>query len=248
VDTEADTCRKFVVPRLQRAGWDDPPCAISEQRSFTDGRVILGSGGIRRGKRKKADYILRYRPDYPIAVVEAKAHYKRADEGLQQVKDYAEVLGLKFAYSTNGAGIVEFDFFTGVESVRGDFPEPAELWARQRKGLGLADELAADRLLTAGYPHPNRPLRYYQEIAVNRALQAVLTGQRRALLTLCTGAGKTDIAFQICWRLWNAGWNKRGDQRRPKILYLADRSVLVDDPMAKAFAPLGTPAIRSRTA
>src|SRR5205823_12685265 len=141
--------------------------------------------------------------------------------------------------SSNGTEIVEFDFFTGAETSRTAFPEPAELWARQRQGLGLADDTAADRLLTPGYPHPNRPLRYYQEVAVNRALQAVLTGQRRALLTLCTGAGKTDIAFQICWRLWNAEWNTRGNLKRPKILYLADRSVLVDDPMAKTFAPFG---------
>src|SRR5207248_4129380 len=93
-------------------------CAINEQRSFTDGRVLLGAGGLRRGKQKRADYILRYRPDYPIAIVEAKPHYKRADDGLQQAKDYAEILGVKFAYSSNGTEIVEFDFFTGAETSR----------------------------------------------------------------------------------------------------------------------------------
>lgn len=237
--SEADTCRRLVVPRLQEAGWDRAPHAINEQRSFTDGRVLLVGGKARRGRQKRADYILRYRPDYPIAVVEAKAGYKAATDGLQQARDYAEALGLKFAYATNGAEIIELDLFTGREVARDGFPTPAELWARQRAGLGLDDDLAAERLLTPGFPDPGRPLRYYQEIAVNRALQAILGGRPRALLTLCTGAGKTAVAFQICWRLWSAGWNRRGDFRKPKILFLADLNVLVDDPMAKTFAPFG---------
>lgn len=161
--TEADTCRKLVVPRLQQAGWDDAP-------------------------------------------------------------------------ATNGTELIEFDFFTGKEVAREAFPTPAELWDRQRAGLHL-DGRVADRLLTPGLPDPARPLRCYQETAVNRALQAILAGQRRALLTLCTGAGKTAVAFQICWRLWSAGWNKRGDFGKPKMLFLADRNLLVDDPMEKAFAP-----------
>lgn len=239
MNTEADTCRKFVVPRLQTAGWEGAPHAINEQRTFTDGRVIFIGGKAKRGRQKRADYILRYRADYPIAVVEAKAAYKSAADGLQQAKDYAEILGLKFAYATNGAEILEFDFLTGRETLRHDFPTPAELWGRQRAGLGLTDDVAAERLLAPGFPDPAKPLRYYQEIAVNRALQVVLTGQRRALLTLCTGAGKTAVAFQIAWRLWTAGWNKRGDFRKPKILFLADRNILVDDPMAKTFAPFG---------
>ena len=201
--------------------------------------MIFIGGKAKRGRQKRADYILRYRADYPIAVVEAKAAYKSAADGLQQAKDYAEILGLKFAYATNGAEILEFDFLTGLETLRTDFPTPAELWGRQRAGLGLTDDAAAERPLAPGFPDPARPLHYYQEIAVNRALQVVLTGQRRALLTLCTGAGKTAVAFQIAWRLWTAGWNKRGDFRKPKILFLADRNILVDDPMAKTFAPFG---------
>lgn len=155
--TEADTCRKFVVPRLQTAGWENAPHAINEQRTFTDGRVLFVGGKARRGKQKRADYILRHRPDYPIAVVEAKAAYKSASDGLQQAKDYAEILGLKFAFATNGAEIIEFDFFTGREILRGDFPTPAELWQRQRAGLGLTDESAAERLLVPGFPDPARP-------------------------------------------------------------------------------------------
>lgn len=237
--TEADTCRKFIVPKLQAAGWDDAPCAINEQRSFTDGRVMFVGGAARRGKRKRADYILRYRSDYPIAVVEAKSGYQSAQDGVQQARDYAEVLGLRFAYASNGREIIEIDLGAGTEMERADFPTPDELWRRQRDALDLADPAAETKLLTPGYPDAERPLRYYQEIAVNRALEAVLGGQRHALLNLCTGAGKTAVAFQLCWRLWSAGWNKRGDHRKPKILFLADRNILIDDPKDKTFAPFG---------
>lgn len=236
---EADTCRKFIVPLLQQAGWDDEPHAINEQRTFTDGRVIFVGGKVKRGKQKRADYLLRYRPDFPIAVVEAKACYKSAADGVQQAKDYAEILGLKFAYAANGAEIIEIDYTTGIEKPVPAFPTPDELWARLRAAEGVADDKAAERLLTPSYPDHKKPLRYYQEIAVNRAVQAIVQGQRRNLLTLCTGAGKTAVAFQICWKLWSSRWNKTGEHRTPKILFLADRNVLVDDPHAKDFAPFG---------
>ncbi len=236
---EADTCRKFVVPKLQAAGWDTPPHAINEQRTFTDGRIIFTGGKARRDKHKRADYLLRYRPDFPIAVVEAKASYKHAGEGLQQAKDYAEVLGLKFAYTTNGAEIIEFDYTTGVECIVAEFPTPDDLWRRLRIAERIADDDTAEKLLTPTYPDRSKPLRYYQEIAVNRAMQAVLQGHKRILLTLCTGSGKTAIAFQICWKLWSARWNGKGSHRRPKILFLTDRNFLVDDPMAKDFSPFG---------
>lgn len=236
---EADTCRKLVVPKLQEAGWDDRPHAINEQRTFTDGRIVFVGGRARRGKQKRADYVLRYNPDFPIAVVEAKARYRHAADGLQQAKDYAEILGLKFAYATNGAEIVEFDYTTGIERMLDAFPSPDELWARQRAAEGLNDPLTAERLLTPSFPDRAKPLRYYQEIAVNRAVQAVLQGQKRILLTLCTGAGKTAVAFQISWKLWSARWNGKGVNRTPKVLFLADRNVLVDDPMAKDFSPFG---------
>lgn len=236
--TEADTCRKLIVPRLQVAGWDDAPCAIQEQRTFTDGRVMFVGGAPRRGQKKRADYILRYRPDYPIAVIEAKAGYRSAQDGVQQARDYAEVLGLRFAYSSNGHEIIEIDMVAGTETIRSDFPTPDELWARLRDRLDLP-ELAAERILESGFADVDRPLRYYQEIAVNRSLEAIHSEQRRLLLNLCTGAGKTAVAFQICWRLWSAGWNKRGDHRRPKILFLADRNILVDDPKDKTFTPFG---------
>lgn len=237
--TEADTCRKFVVPKLQAAGWDDLPHAINEQRTFTDGRIVFVGGKARRGRQKRADYILRYSSDFPLAVVEAKSRYNHPAEGLQQAKEYAEILGLKFAYATNGTEIVEFDYTTGVERQITDFPTPAELWRRLRAAEGIADDVVAEKLLTPTYPDRAKPLRYYQEIAVNRAVQAVLQGRPRVLLTLCTGAGKTAVAFQIAWKLWSARWSAKGSNRKPKILFLADRNVLVDDPMAKDFSPFG---------
>ena len=172
--TEADTCRRFVVPRLQAAGWDNAPHVINEQRTFTDGRILFTGGKARRGPQKRADYLLRYRPDFPIAVVEAKANYRHAGDGLQQAKEYAEILGLKFAYATNGTEIIEFDYTTGIERTVTVFPEPDDLWQRLRAAEGIAEDDVARRLLTPTLPDPARPLRYYQEIAVNRATQAVL--------------------------------------------------------------------------
>src|SRR6266853_3346202 len=126
--TEADTCRKYVLPRLYAAGWDDD--RINEQRTFTDGRIVVAGNRTIRRPQKRLDYLLRYRPDFSIAVVEAKPVYKNPGDGLQQAKDYAEILGLKFAYSTNGHGIVEFDYTTRAESEIEIFPSPDELWAR----------------------------------------------------------------------------------------------------------------------
>jgi len=132
-ETEADTCRKLVVPMLQQAGWDDPPYAIDEQRTFTDGRIVFVGGKARRGRRKRVDYLLRYRPDFPIAVVEAKARYKDAAEGLQQARDYAETLGLRFAYATKAVC---------DESVAGWFVSPEYRTFRCRKGRLIPRYLA----------------------------------------------------------------------------------------------------------
>ncbi len=236
-ETEADTCRIYVLPKLYDAGWTDEQ--INEQHTFTDGRVIPTAKRIRRGPQKRADYRLRYTRDFPIAIVEAKASYKTAGEGLQQAKEYAEILDLKFAYATNGKEIIEFDFLSGVERMIDTFPSPLQLWSRLRKGHNLNNDKAAEQLLTPCYYQPEKRLRYYQGIAVNRVMEAILTGQRRVLVTMATGTGKTLVAFQICWKLWNAYWNKTGEHRRPKILYLADRNFLIDDPKDKTFTPFG---------
>lgn len=235
---EADTCRRYVVPRLQAAGWDADPYRINEQVTFTDGRIVVTGQRGRRRPGKRADYILRYRPDFPIAVVEAKASYATPGEGLQQAKEYAEILGLRFAYSTNGHGIVEFDFATGIERELSEFPTPEELWNRLQDDQSLT-ETESEQILAPAYHLSGKSPRYYQEIAINRTIQAIAQSRQRVLLTMATGTGKTVVAFQICWKLWNSRWNRTGEHRRPRILYLADRNILVDDPMAKTFAPFG---------
>lgn len=235
---EADTCRQFVVPKLLRAGWDEEPHQVREQVTFTDGRiVVVGRKGTRK-PGKRVDYLLRYRPDFAIAVVEAKASYKSAYDGLQQAKDYAELLGLKFAYATNGHEIIEFDYLTGRERPVPEFASPDELWRRLTAVEKLAPEIG-ERLLAPTYGVSGKPLRYYQEIAVNRAVQAILQGRRRMLLTMATGTGKTLVAFQICWKLREARWSRSGEDRRPRVLYLSDRNILIDDPKDKIFAPFG---------
>jgi type I restriction enzyme R subunit len=238
---EADTCRKYVVPLLQAAGWDTDPHSIAEQRSFTDGRIIPTGKGFKRKAGKRADYLLRFTRDMVLAVVEAKPSYKNPGDGLQQAKDYAQVLGLKFAYATNGHGIVEFDFITGKE--RDDltgFPTPDQLWSRLRASEKLTDDTAAQRMLAPANLTTGKDPRYYQQIAINRAVQSIVQGKKRVLLTMATGTGKTVVAFQICWKLWSSRWNSKGDPtRKPRILYLADRNFLVDDPKDKIFSPFG---------
>ena len=195
----------------------------------------------RRGRRrpgKRADYVLRYRPDIPIAVVEAKPTYAIPGQGLQQAKDYAEILGLKFAYATNGHGIIEFDYTTGIEREIATFPTPDELWARL-SGVEQIHPDVAKKLFTPSFALTGKSLRYYQEIAVNRVVQSALQGRDRMLLTMATGTGKTLVAFQICWRLWSSRWNRTGEYRRPRVLYLADRTILIDDPKDKTFTPFG---------
>lgn len=236
---EPDTCRKFVVPALQAAGWDDAPRSIAEQRTFTDGRVVPIGQRVHRRAGKRADYLLRFTPDLTLAVVEAKAAYRHPADGLQQAKEYASILGLRFAYATNGHGIVEADLASGVERPLERFPTPEELWAR----LGLRPAVA-DHLLSPTHPTPGKRLRYYQAIAVNRAVEAIAGGRDRSLLTLATGTGKTIVAFQICWKLWSARWSRSGAARRPRILYLADRNILVDQPLTKEFAAFGRAAFK----
>jgi type I restriction enzyme R subunit len=237
--TEADTCRKYVVPKLQAAGWEEEPHSIAEQRTFTDGRIILFGNAVRRRPGKRADYLLRYTRDISIAAVEAKSLYKTPGQGLQQAKEYAAILGLKFAYATNGEGIIEFDFLTGRERSIATFPKPAELWSRLRAKGKLPDEKAEEHFLAPANLTTGKDPRYYQQIAINRTVQAILQGQRRVLLTMATGTGKTVVAFQICWKLWSSRWNRTGEHRKPRILYLSDRNFLVDDPKDKIFAPFG---------
>lgn len=236
--TEADTCREFVTPRLVEAGWGVAPHAIGEQHSFTNGRIIVAGGKVRRGKQKRADYLLYYRRDFPIAVVEAKELGLPAETGVQQARDYAEILGLRFAYATNGHRIIEIDFIAGTEREVDRYATPEQLFGRLNTSAHLPPQ-AAPHLLEPFNLASGKVPRYYQQIAIHRVVEAILQGRQRILATLATGTGKTCVAFQICWTLWNSRWNRSGEHRRPKILFLADRNILVDDPMAKMFSPFG---------
>jgi type I restriction enzyme R subunit len=229
--TEADTCRTYIVPKLHAAGWEDD--TITEQRVITPGRIVpLGKKHTRQEPRRP-DYILFLRKNYPIAVVEAKAEYRHPAQGMQQAIDYANILGLKFAYSSNGKGIVEHDFTTGTEKTLNDFPSPDELWQRLRGKLELNDDKDATDSLTAYFEEVgSKAARYYQTIAINRTVEAVIRGQKRILITMATGTGKTLVAFQIVWRLWKT-------KRKKRILYLADRNILIDQAKDRTFSPLG---------
>ncbi len=233
--SEADTCRTYVLPAIYAAGWVDEQ--IREQLTFTPGRIIVAGGKVKRGKPKRLDYLLSYKRDLPLAVIEAKPEDRLPGDGLQQAKDYAHLLDLKFAYSTNGLAIVEHDFTMGSESILTAYPAPHDLWVRYCQFRGLDPDGA---LVNAPYyPSIGEKPRYYQDISIHRATEAIIKGNPRVLLTLATGTGKTLVAFQICWRLWSTGWNRTGEYRKPRILYLADRNILVDDPKDKTFAPFG---------
>jgi type I restriction enzyme, R subunit len=239
VPNEADTCRQHVVPKLQAAGWEANPHSIAEQRTITDGRVIPVGKGFVRKPPKRVDYLLRYTRDFTLAVVEAKANYKTAADAVQQARVYAEMLGLKFAYATNGGDIIEIDYFTGRENRVTAYPSPSELLRRYQTATSIDDSARLGQLLTPYNLVGGKEPRYYQQTAINRTVEAILGGKKRLLLTMATGTGKTVTAFQICWKLWSSRWNRTGEHRKPRILYLADRNILVDDPKDKTFAPFG---------
>src|SRR6266480_1259866 len=174
--TDADTCRTLITPKLQAAGWDSDPHSITEQRFFTDGRIVVHGNTATRRKGKRADYILRYTRDFPIAVVEAKSEDEHATTGLQQAKDYAEILKFKFAYATNGKTIIEFDYITGLEREISAFPTPDELWSRLRAS-GPARDL--EKLVSPGKSSRAFPTRLAQMGTV------WLTGLRHGRIAAC---------------------------------------------------------------
>jgi type I restriction enzyme R subunit len=239
MSNEADTCRKFIVPKLQAAGWDNDPHSIAEQRTITDGRVVPVGKGFIRKPSKRVDYLLRHNRDFSIAVVEAKAGYKSATDAVQQARAYAEMLDVKFAYATNGQDIIEIDYFTGRETRVSTFPPPAALWQRYLTGVGITKPEQVSQLEAPYNNTGAKTPRYYQQIAISRTIESILCGKKRILLTMATGTGKTVVAFQICWKLWSSRWNRTGEHRKPRILYLADRNILIDDPKDKTFAPFG---------
>jgi type I restriction enzyme R subunit len=228
---EADTCRNFILPKLRTARWDDD--AIVEQMVLTPGRIVPVGNQHTRKAGLRPDYVLFIRRNIPIAVMEAKPEFKHPAQGLQQAMQYAEMLGIKFAYASNGKEIVEHDFLTGEERTIEQFPSPNELWGRLQGTLNLPTPQDVDDALSAYFEQAGGKVpRYYQQVAINRAVEAVLRGQLRILLTMATGTGKTFVAFQIVWRLWKAG-------RKKRILYLSDRNFLIDLAKDRTFAPMG---------
>ena len=229
--TEEDIKLQFITPAIEAAGWDKFK-QIKLEYNFTDGRVIVRGNVTARGKRKRTDYLLYYRPNLPLAIVEAKDNKHSLGAGMQQGIEYAECLDVPFVYSSNGDGFLEHDMKSGKERELqlSEFPSPEELWARYKNIEQITPE--QEKLITEPYyfnPGDKTP-RYYQRIAINRTVEAIARGQNRILLVMATGTGKTYTAFQIIHRLWKSG-------AKHKILFLADRNVLVDQTMQQDFKP-----------
>ncbi|WP_299311601.1 EcoAI/FtnUII family type I restriction enzme subunit R [uncultured Halomonas sp.] len=234
--SERDICTKFITPALERAGWDIQ-AQVREEVSFTAGRIIVRGRMHTRGKRRRADYLLSYHKNQPIAVIEAKDNKHSLGDGMQQALAYSDALDVPFVFTSNGDGFLFHDR-TGLgsqtETVLGldDFPSPEMLWERycRYRGLGPAERPVVEQ------PYyddgSGRSPRYYQRIAINRTVEAVARSQDRILLVMATGTGKTFTAFQIIWRLWKAKQKKR-------ILFLADRNILVDQTKNNDFKPFG---------
>ena len=234
--SERDICTKFITPALRKAGWDEMT-QIREEVSFTKGRITVRGKLATRGKGKRADYILYYKPNVPIALIEAKDNTHAIGDGMQQGLDYAETLQIPFVFSSNGDGFVFHDR-TGASAEKETtigldaFPPPDDLWARYRAWKGLTPESETVVLQDYFDDGGGKAPRYYQVNAINAAIEAIAKGADRILLVMATGTGKTYTAFQIIWRLWKAG-------RKKRILFLADRNVLVDQTMVNDFRPFG---------
>jgi type I restriction enzyme R subunit len=234
--SERDICTKFITPAVQQAGWD-LISQIREEVSFTKGRIIVRGKLVTRGKAKRADYVLYYKPNIPIALIEAKDNTFPVGSGMQQGLEYATTLSIPFVFSSNGdaflfhdrtrtGGVIEEEL--SLES----FPTAEALWAKYRTWKGLSP--TQEKIVLQNYHDDGsgKEPRYYQRNAINAAIEAIAKGQNRILLVMATGTGKTYTAFQIIWRLWKAGHRKR-------ILFLADRNVLIDQTMVNDFRPFG---------
>ena len=235
--SERDICSKYITPAITGAGWD-LHSQIREEVSFTKGRIIVRGKLHTRGEQKRADYILYYKSNIPLAVIEAKENSYSVGAGMQQALNYADTLGVPFVFSSNGDAFLMHDR-TGLSSkieqelALDAFPSPAQLWQRYCQWKGLE---SAEARYTVEMPYfddsTGRAPRYYQANAINNSVEAVAKAQQRILLVMATGTGKTYTAFQIIWRLWKSGAKKR-------ILFLADRNILVDQTKNNDFKPFG---------
>lgn len=224
--SERDICTKFITPAIKKAGWDTQT-QLLEEVSFTDGKIYVRGKMTARGARKRADYILYYKPNIPIAIVEAKDNKHSVRSGIQQGLDYAKTLDIPFVFSSNGDGFLFHDKTQTSGNIEAEldndsFPSPQELWTKYKQYKGI-ETPEAEKVVEQDYffDGSGRTPRYYQQNAVNRTLEAIAKGQDRIILVMATGTGKTYTAFQIIHRLWKSGAKKR-------ILFLADRNALID--------------------
>ncbi|WP_306354108.1 EcoAI/FtnUII family type I restriction enzme subunit R [Flavobacterium sp. '19STA2R22 D10 B1'] len=235
--SERDICSKYINLAIEKAGWNMKK-QVREEVSFTDGRIIVQGKLYTRGRSKRADYILYYKNNIPIAIIEAKDNKKAVGSGMQQALEYADILQLPFVFTSNGDSFVFHDKTNSAISIESeisldDFPSPETLWLKYLKHNNLEEPKAKDIVEKEYYlddsgMHP----RYYQQNAVNRTLEAVAKKQNRILLVMATGTGKTYTAFNIIWRLWKTGIKKR-------ILFLADRNALLTQTKNGDFSPFG---------
>lgn len=230
--TEEDIKHRYITPAIEDAGWVKEQVLM--EYFFTDGQVLVRGNTVRRGKRKKADYLLTHKDgQLPLAIIEAKDADHSVGAGIQQAMNYAEILNIPFAYSSNGNGFIEHDYFTGseVELDLNQFPSEDDLWSRYIKGKSLDNN--QERIVTEPDHYDifsQKKPRYYQRIAIDKTLESIAKGQKRILLVMATGTGKTFTAFQIIWKLLKTGTIKR-------VLYLADRNILIDQTMQQDFRP-----------
>src|SRR6266568_1161775 len=235
--SERDICSKFITPALRANNKWDLMNQIREEVYFTKGRVIVRGQLSTRGEPKRADYVLYHKPGIPLAVLEAKDNNHTVGQGMQQALEYATTLDVPFAFSSNGDAFLFHDRTGQSQPVEREltleeFPSAEDLWHRCCEWKGLTPTQTAVVAQDYYAQGPDKEPRYYQEIAINRAIEAIAKGQTRVLLTMATGTGKTFVAFQIIWRLWKAGVKKR-------ILFLADRNILVDQTRVNDFKPFG---------
>ena len=237
--TEADIRTKFITPALVGANGEkwNVMTQLREEFYFTKGRVIVRGKTVKRGEPKKVDYLLSYKPNLPIAIVEAKDNNHSVGAGMQQALEYAEILDVPFVYSSNGDAFLEHDRTSAGGIVEREipleqFPTPEELWARYRAAKGFTPAQEAITIQDYYEYGSEKVPRYYQHIAINRTVDAIARGENRILLVMATGTGKTYTAFQIIWRLWKSGAKKR-------ILFLVDRNILADQTKTNDFKPFG---------
>ncbi len=234
--SERDICTKFITPALDKAGWN-VMTQIREEVTFTSGRVMVRGKIAKRGESKRADYILFLKPGIPLAIVEAKDNNHTPEDGLQQALEYAQMLDIPFVFASNGDSFAFHDSTITKGAMEtslalDEFPTPAELWARYCAWRGLDTAQAAIVAQDYFEDATGKKPRYYQQTAINLAVEAIAKGQNRLLMVMATGTGKTLVAFHIIWRLWKSGTKKR-------VLFLADRNILVDQTKTNDFKPFG---------